>query len=138
VRALFGAYDGPLYSIRRASDNTTADVAPLAAGSYANSSAQDAFCAETDCVIQRIFDQTANSNHLDTAPGGGHVHTPDVGVNASADRLTVGGHAVYSAYFEGGMGYRIDNTTGVATGNEAETMYMVTSGRWSYPLSLLQ
>lgn len=27
------------------------------------------------------------------------------------------------------MGYRIDNTTGVAKGNDPETLYMVTSGR---------
>ena len=36
---------------------------------------------------------------------------------------------MYSAYFEGGMGYRIDNTTGIAKGDEAETIYMVTSGK---------
>jgi hypothetical protein len=41
----------------------------------------------------------------------------------------VGGHKVYSAYFEGGMGYRIDNTSGIAVHDEAETMYMVTSGK---------
>ena len=40
----------------------------------------------------------------------------------------VGGHAVYGAYFEGGMGYRCDSTWGVATGNEPESMYMVTAG----------
>ena len=40
----------------------------------------------------------------------------------------VGGHPVYAAYFEGGMGYRIDNTSGVAKDDEAETIYMVTSG----------
>merc|ERR1719247_10907 len=40
----------------------------------------------------------------------------------------VGGHAVYSAYLEGGMGYRNDKTSGIATGDEAETLYMVTSG----------
>ena len=43
-------------------------------------------------------------------------------VNASRDKLVVGGHLVYSAYFEGGMGYRIDKTRGVATGDEAETL----------------
>ena len=35
---------------------------------------------------------------------------------------------MYGAYFEGGQGYRNDNTTGVATGNDPETLYMVTAG----------
>ncbi len=43
-------------------------------------------------------------------------------------QVRVGGHSVYGAYFEGGQGYRIDNTSGVATGNDPETLYMVTDG----------
>lgn len=43
-------------------------------------------------------------------------------------QITIHGQPVYGAYFEGGQGYRNDNTTGVATGNDPETMYMVTSG----------
>jgi non-reducing end alpha-L-arabinofuranosidase len=49
-------------------------------------------------------------------------------VNASRFPVSVGGHKVYGAYFEGGMGYRIDITKGVARGNDPETLYMVTSG----------
>ena len=32
------------------------------------------------------------------------------------------------AVFEGGMGYRLDNTSGVAKGDQPETIYMVVSG----------
>jgi hypothetical protein len=53
----------------------------------------------------------------------------DKPVNATRHQVTVGGHAVYAAYFEGGQGYRIDKTSGIATGNEPETLYMVTSGK---------
>ncbi len=42
--------------------------------------------------------------------------------------MSLGGASVYGAYFEGGQGYRNDNTTGVATGNDPETLYMVTAG----------
>lgn len=35
---------------------------------------------------------------------------------------------MYGALFEGGEGYRIDNTSGVAKNDEPETMYMVTAG----------
>ncbi len=49
-------------------------------------------------------------------------------MNATALSTTLNGNRVYAAFFEGGQGYRIDNTTGVATGNDPETLYMVTSG----------
>lgn len=50
-------------------------------------------------------------------------------VNASAYPTTLAGHKVYAAFFEPGNGYRIDNTTGIAKGNDEETLYMVTSGQ---------
>ena len=68
------------------------------------------------------------SNHLDIAPPGGAHRATDAPVNATKDPLSISGHGVYSAYFEGGMGYRRDATTGIATGDEAQTVYMVTSG----------
>jgi hypothetical protein len=128
TRALFAAYAGPLYAVTRASDNKTVDVSPLSPGGVANAPSQDAFCARDSCVISAIYDQTLRKNHLTPAPAGGHVHTPDAPVNATRLRLTLGGSPVYGAYFEAGNGYRIDNTSGVATGNEEETIYMVTSG----------
>jgi hypothetical protein len=59
---------------------------------------------------------------------GDEVKKEDAAVNAMKEGLTVGGHKVYAAVFEGGMGYRRDNTSGVATGDAAETIYMVASG----------
>ena len=54
----------------------------------------------------------------------------DKPVNASRQSLTINTrNRVYAAYFEGGMGYRIDKTSGIAVGNEAETIYTVTSGK---------
>jgi len=129
VRALYGAYEGPLYVVKRFLDNATADINVLVAGGYADSSTQDAFCGAAACSVVRIFDQSLRGNHLDTAPPGGAAPKHDRGVNASRSNLMVGGHAVYAAYFEGGMGYRNDNTSGIAKGDEPESMYMVTSGK---------
>src|ERR1700741_4348372 len=56
TRALYAAYDGPLYQVRRASDNTTRDIGVLSAGGYANAAAQDSFCANTTCLITVIYD----------------------------------------------------------------------------------
>ena len=47
VRALYAAYDGPLYQVKRASDGATANVGLLSAGGYANAAEQDVFCAHT-------------------------------------------------------------------------------------------
>ena len=37
-------------------------------------------------------------------------------------RRNVGGHTVYAAVFDAGMGYRNVNTSGIATGDEPESM----------------
>jgi hypothetical protein len=42
VRALYGAYSGSLYQVRR-TDGTTRDIGVLAPGSYASSADQDEF-----------------------------------------------------------------------------------------------
>jgi hypothetical protein len=84
--------------------------------------------AAPECAITRIFDQSPRGNDISTAPAGGAVPRPDKGVAADAFPTVVGGHRVYGAYFAGGMGYRRDNTSGIAVGDEAETIYAVWGG----------
>jgi hypothetical protein len=81
------------------------------------------------CEVLRLFDQSPQSNHLDTAPPGGAANHPDKPVQAASFPITVGGHPAYGAFFQGGMGYRKDITSGVAKGDEPETIYMVNSGK---------
>jgi len=128
VRALYAGYAGPLYLVQRSSDLATTAVMTKSTGSYADASAQDVFCAGTNCTVTRIFDQSPRGNHIGRAPWGGASKHSERGVNATKHKLSVGGHTVYGAYFEGGMGYRCDSTWGVATGNEPESMYMVVDG----------
>ena len=129
TRALYGNYDGPLYLVQRHSDLATTAIGVMAPGGYADASAQDAFCAGTNCTVTRFFDQSPKGNHLGLGPAGGAGKHFDKGVNASRHSLTAGGHRVYGAYFEGGMGYRCDSTWDVATGDEAESIYAVLSGK---------
>ena len=68
VRALYGAYNGNLYQVTRASDNTTKDIGVLGAGSFAASATQDTFCAGTTCTITIIYDQSGKGNNLTPAP----------------------------------------------------------------------
>src|ERR671939_674680 len=49
TRALYAAYNGSLYQVRRASDNATLNIGLLSAGGYVNAAAQDTFCANTSC-----------------------------------------------------------------------------------------
>ena len=127
TRRLFKAYDGPIYTIKRSKDNATLDIKTLPSG-VADASAQDQFCQQTQCTIDMIYDQSPQQNHLALAPPGGASGTPDTGTDATKAPTTLNGEKVYGAYFEGDMGYRRDNTTGIATGDEPETLYMVVSG----------
>jgi len=81
-----------------------------------------------ECVILKIYDQTGNGNHM--LPATPAINNPayDNPVNATRHPISVGGHAAFGAYFESGMGYRAQNTSRVARGNDPETLYMVTSG----------
>jgi hypothetical protein len=128
VRALFSAYDGKLYQIKRASDSMTQDIGVESAGGFADSAAQDAFCANTKCTIPIIYDQSGKANHLTVAPAGGNG-SADVAADAAGLKLTVAGHTVYAIYVAAGVGYRNNKTTGVATGSGAEGEYMVASGK---------
>ena len=128
TRALYAAYDGPLYQVKRASDSTTTNVSPLSAGGYANAATQDSFCANTYCTITEIYDQSGNGNNLTDAPGGGAAGGPDILANAAAAPTMAGGHKVYGVFISPGMGYRDDSTTDIATGNAAEGEYAVLDG----------
>jgi len=127
VRALSSAYTGNLYQVRRASDKTTKDIGPLARGGFADSAAQDTFCAGTTCTFSILYDQSSKGNHLTVAPKGGNGKA-DTEASATALKLTVGGHPVYALFIAPGNGYRNNQTTGIATGNDPEGLYMVTSG----------
>jgi hypothetical protein len=127
TRALFNAYNGPLYQVRRASDNATTNINTLSAGGFANAAAQDTFCANTTCVITIIFDQTTRHNDL-TVAGAGTAGPANAGVPADALPVTAGGRIVYGGEFSGRMGYRKTAAAGVARAGQPEGMYMVTSG----------
>jgi hypothetical protein len=126
-RALYSAYDGPLYQVKRASDGATANIGLLSAGGYVNAAGQDSFCAGTTCTITEIYDQSPEGNNLavEGAGGNGGADSPAV---ANALPITIDGHEAYGLNITPGTGYRDDSTRGVAVKGEAEGMYMVASG----------
>jgi non-reducing end alpha-L-arabinofuranosidase len=128
VRALFSAYNGSLYQIKRASDSATLNIGVLSMGGYADAAAQDTFCAGTTCVVTILYDQSGHGNNLTQGPAGGHVKHIDTLANASALPLVVGGHPVYGLYVAPGTGYRNDTTSGIATGDKPEGEYAIFDG----------
>ena len=130
VRALYRSYNGPLYQVQRASDKTTKDIPLLAPGGFANSAVQDSFCAGTTCVVWMIYDQSPQMNNLPVSPPVHWLPNGGTPTNASAAKITIGGHSVYGIYVvaDAGNTYRNDNTKGVATGDQPEAMYAVVDG----------
>ena len=131
VRALFGAYTGNLYQVKRASDGTTKDIPVLGPGGFADSAQQDMFCSGTSCTITRVYDQSGRGNFIeaqtpDSSVGGFQRQTA---ANAAADPLTVGGHKVYSLFTRPSQAYWRDGSkSGIPLGASPQGVYMVTSG----------
>ncbi|MFI1096642.1 alpha-L-arabinofuranosidase B [Streptomyces sp. NPDC020917] len=128
TRALYSAYNGSLYQVRRASDNATQNIGVLSAGGYADAAAQDSFCAGTTCVITVIYDQSGRGNNLTQAPAGGAAGGPDNLASATAAPTIAGGHKAYGVFVAPGTGYRNDHTSGIATGDSPEGMYAILDG----------
>ncbi|MFL5308505.1 MAG: arabinofuranosidase catalytic domain-containing protein [Polyangia bacterium] len=129
VRALYGAYSGPLYQLRRASDKTTKDVPVASAGGFVDIAVQTSFCSGTTCTISIIYDQSPNHNDLAKSPPG-ETWLPNGGneANASDGMISVGGHTAHGIYVNNpsqNVGYRNNATKGVAKGDQAEAMYAV-------------
>ncbi|KAF8312395.1 alpha-L-arabinofuranosidase [Clavulina sp. PMI_390] len=130
TRALYSSYSGSLYQVKRGSDNTTTNIAPVSAGGVANAAAQDSFCSGTTCLISIIYDQSGHSNHLTQAPPGGAASGPDANgydnlASAIGAPVTLNGAKAYGVFIHPGSGYRNDATNGIATGDTAEGMYAV-------------
>ena len=140
TRALYASYNGPLYQVRRLSDNAVKNIGvvrPRAvpfpdAGGYADAAAQDAFCADTTCVITKVYDQSPNHNDLTHAPRGAFSGPALGGFNnlpvADMAPITISGHRAYGVFIEPGMGLRDDDPVGTAVGDQPEGMYWVLDG----------
>jgi non-reducing end alpha-L-arabinofuranosidase len=137
TRALYAAYNGPLYQVMRQSDGKTLDIGvvqPSAndAGGYADADAQDKFLANTYGWITKIYDQSGKENHLVQAPRGGFSGPALGGFNniplADLAPITVMGHKAYGVFIAPGMGLRWNDAHGTAVDDQAEGQYWVVNG----------
>ena len=132
TRALYAAYNGPLYQVMRQSDGKTRDIGVVRGAGYANAAAQDAFCAGTYCWITILYDQSGKRNHLVQAPRGTWTGPALGGMDnlplADLAPVTVMGHKVYGVYIAPGMGLRLNDTHGVPVDDQAGGQYAVING----------
>jgi hypothetical protein len=143
VRVLSSTYDGPLYQVRRKSDNQTKDIGMLPTG-FANSEEQDDFLNGGAGTISKIYDQSGKGNDLTVAKKGCYEGTAgqnDHESDANGRKLMVGGHNVYALYMKAQDGYRsnqegysgyparVEPGNGMPTGNEAQGIYEVADGK---------
>jgi len=138
TRALFAAYNGPLYQIMRQSDGKKLDIGVVQAtatdpGGYADAAAQDAFCANTYCWISTLYDQSGHGNNLTQPPRGGFSGPALGGFDnvpvADWAPVTIMGHKVYGVFIAPGMGLRLDDAKGTAVDDQAEGQYWVINGQ---------
>jgi hypothetical protein len=132
TRALYEAYNGPLYQVQRGSDNATTNIVPLIRGGIANAARQDFFCARTTCLITIIYDQSGHGNHLTQALrgafGGPDFNGADNLASATGAPVRLHGVKAYGVFISPGAGYRNNAAVGTATGDEPEGMYAVLDG----------
>jgi hypothetical protein len=130
VRALFGAYTGNLYQVKRA-DGMTKDIPVKSAGGFADSAQQESFCMGSTCTMWRIYDQTTHGNFIEAETPQSTVggKSGQSAANAAAESLMVSGNKVYSLYTRPSQAYWRDATaTGAPGGANPQGVYMVTSG----------
>jgi hypothetical protein len=139
VRALRAAYDGPLYQVKRQSDGRLLNIGVVPpgirdGGGYADAAAQDRFCADTLCVINRIYDQSGKGNDLMQAPPGPLYPGPAKGAfdaQPIADMAPItiaGGHKAYGVFIMPGMGFRNNNARDLPINDEAAGIHVVVDG----------
>ena len=123
VRALYSAYTGPLYQVKR-SDGTTKDI-PVGPSGFADSSVQDSFCSGSSCTIPIIYDQSPNGNHLRVTWWAYWLQSGGNPANATAAKITVGGHSVYGIKNGSNVAYhsgvQLSGTASISKGSATVT-----------------
>jgi hypothetical protein len=144
VRVLSSTYIGPLYQVRKTSDQSTKDIPALADG-FADASVQETFLGTGAGTISKLYDQSGKGNNLTVAKKGCYTGTAsqdDKESDAKGRSLTVNGHKVYALFMKAGDGYRSNQdggytgyparaqaATGMPTGNQAQGVYEVADGK---------
>jgi hypothetical protein len=140
VRVIVSDYTGPLYQLcdqAGVAGPSACKGHPLDVGSkdgYADVAAHEAFCSAGSCTITKIYDQSGRGNDLEPAPKGGNTSKPASAAQGSALKVAIHGQSAYGILIQPGVGYRagcngctLTQGKGMATDDEPQTLYWVTS-----------
>ena len=142
ARRLSSDYTGPLYQVRRSSDQQTKDIPQLPDG-YADASVQDEFLGNGAGTISKLYDQSGKNNYLTVAKKGSYSGTAsqnDKEANAKGKSFMINGHKAYAVYINPVEGYRNNQENysgypataplgeGIPTGNQPQGTYALEDG----------
>ena len=119
TRALFAAYNGKLFQVRRASDATTQDIGVASMGGQVDLAALNTFCSGTTCAVSKLYDQAGNGNDMSQATA---ANQPAVQFWTTADGTTKLPMAVSTN--RQWLRNRLQ-TKKIPTGSKPQTEYMV-------------
>jgi len=124
TRALYAAYSGKLFQVRRPTDGKTQDINTASAGGLVDLTALNAFCSGTTCTVTRLYDQAGNGN--------------DMSQNTVANQPTVGfwtaaNQAKYPIIVSKGYQWLRNRTAvkKIPTGSNPQTEYFVVHGDYA-------
>ena len=119
TRALFAAYTGNLFQVRRASDATTQNIGVASMGGQVDLTTLNTFCTGTTCSVSKLYDQSGNANDLSQATA---ANQPAVQFWTTADGTTKLPMAVSTN--RQWLRNRLQ-TKKIPTGSKPQTEYMV-------------
>jgi len=123
TRALYSAYNGKLFQVRRASDTKTQDIAVTGAGGFVDINALKTFCSATTCSVSLLYDQSGNANDL---PQATPANQPTVDYWSTSDGAQLPMAVTVSKQWLRNR----TNTKKIPTGSASQTEYFVVHGKY--------
>jgi hypothetical protein len=123
TRALYLAYNGRLFQVRRASDGKTQDIGVTGAGGLVDMNALNTFCSATTCSVSLLYDQTGNANDLPQATA---ANQPAVDYWSTSDGTKLPMAVTVSKQWLRNR----TSTTKIPTGAAPQTEYFVVHGNY--------
>ncbi|CAI5742096.1 unnamed protein product [Peronospora destructor] len=85
-------------------------------------------CVAAHSTVRALRDDYIHGLYQVKPPAGGAKKKAEGLAVANRLPVKIGEHKAYGVWIEDGIGYRNNNTTGIATGDDAQAIYMVVDG----------
>jgi hypothetical protein len=123
TRALYSAYDGKLFQVRRVSDGKTQDIGVTSAGGSVDTDTLNTFCKGTTCTVSLLYDQSGNANDLPQATAANQL-------NVEYWSTTEGSQVPMAVTANRQWLRNRTNTKKIPIGSASQTEYFVVHGKY--------